>query len=186
MKQPNRELGDRLKRVRMHNGLSQRLLAKRSGVANATISQIESGAINPTVGTLKKILDGVPLSLAEFFTFDAKDDNRKIFFTAKDLVEIADGGVSYRLVGGNLADRAIQLVKERYEPGTSTGRHALRHEGEECGLVLSGQLKVTVGKETRTLKAGEAYYFNSTIPHSFENTSSEPCELVSACSPPSF
>lgn len=186
MTRPHRELGDRLKRVRAHNGLSQRLLAKRSGVANATISQIESGVISPTVGTLKKILDGVPISLAEFFTFDARGESEKIFFAAKDLVEIADGGISYRLVGGNLTDRVIQLVKERYEPGTRTGRHALRHEGEECGLILSGQLKVTVGKETRILKAGEAYYFNSTIPHSFENTSSEPCELVSACSPPSF
>ncbi|MEZ5897751.1 MAG: helix-turn-helix transcriptional regulator [Parvularculaceae bacterium] len=32
-------------------------------VPNATISQIESAKLNPTVSMLKKILDGVPMSL---------------------------------------------------------------------------------------------------------------------------
>ena len=47
--------------------LSQRQLARQSGVANATISQIEAGKLNPTVSMLKKVLDGIPISLGEFF-----------------------------------------------------------------------------------------------------------------------
>lgn len=48
------DVGARLRVVRTVRGLSQRALAKRCGVANATISLIETGTISPTVGSLKR------------------------------------------------------------------------------------------------------------------------------------
>ena len=67
------------------------ILARVSGVANATISQIEAGRLNPTVSMLKKVLDGIPMPLAEFFADDIEAGDR-IFFRAEDLIEIAEGG----------------------------------------------------------------------------------------------
>ena len=179
------DVGERLRRLREQSGLSQRALARESGVANATISQIESGKLNPTVSMLKKVLDGVPIKLSEFFA-DPDDRPGQIFFRASELTEITEGGVSFCQVGGNLANRQIQLLKERYEPGTSTGRHALVHEGEECGIIVAGRLEVTVDEQTATLRPGDAYYFASNRPHQFRNPGPEPCELISACTPPSF
>ena len=179
------EIGQRLKSIRTQLNLSQRQLARQSGVANATISQVEAGKLNPTVGMLKKVLDGIPVSLGEFFgdEFEARD---RVFFRAEELTEIADGGVSFRQVGGNLANRAIQFIKECYQPGSGTGKHAITHEGEECGIILSGRLEVTVGDETSILGKGDSYYFKSSQPHQFRNTGSETCELISACTPPTF
>lgn len=179
------EIGDKLRRERERRGLSQRQLAKRAGVANASVSQIEAGKLNPTVSMLKKVLDGMPLSLAAFFS-DAEERPGQVFFRAAELVEIAEGGVTFRQVGGDLSGRSIQLLRERYEPGAGTGRHALSHEGEECGLVLSGRLHVSVGEQQTVLGPGDAYYFKSDTPHSFRNTGSDACELVSACTPPTF
>jgi transcriptional regulator with XRE-family HTH domain len=181
----NQDIGRRLRAVREARGLSQRQLAKLSGVANATVSQVEAGKLNPTVGMLKKILDGVPLPLSEFFADPLGSANR-IFFRSDELTEIADGGVSYRQVGAPLAGKAIQLLKECYQPGAGTGRHALTHEGEECGIVLSGRLEVTVGDQKTVLHPGDAYYFRSNQPHRFRNDGSDPCELITACTPPSF
>ena len=179
------EIGDRLKGIRMQLNLSQRQLARQSGVANATISQIEAGKLNPTVSMLKKVLDGFPISLSEFFG-DEFEIHDRVFFRASELTEIADGGVSFRQVGTNLANRAIQFIQECYQPGAGTGKHALTHEGEECGIILSGRLEVTVGDQVEVLRAGDAYYFKSDRPHQFRNPGNEPCELVSACTPPSF
>lgn len=177
------ETGARLREIRNKLGISQRQLAKSSQVANATISQIESGTMNPTVGMLKKVLNGIPMSLSDFFA-DELDIEEKIFYTADELVEIGDGGISYRQVGTKLQNKAIQLLHECYQPGTTTGKHSITHEGEECGIILKGRLEVTVGEQTKTLKAGDAYYFKSTQPHYFKNLSREPCELISACTPP--
>ena len=181
----DQDIGGRLRAVRQARGISQRQLARESGVANATISQVEAGKLNPTVGMLKKILDGIPMPLSEFFA-DNEQPADRIFFRAGELTEIADGGVSYRQVGAPLAGKAIQLIKECYQPGAGTGRHALTHEGEECGIVLSGRLEVVVGDQSAVLHPGDAYYFHSNQPHRFRNHGSEPCELITACTPPSF
>ncbi len=179
------EIGQRLKSIRTGLKLSQRALARQSGVANATISQIEAGKLNPTVGMLKRVLDGIPVSLGDFFgdEFEVRD---RVFFRAEELTEIADGGVSYRQVGANLASRSIQLILERYQPGSGTGKHAMTHEGEECGIIINGRLEVTVGEQSAILKAGDAYYFKSNQPHQFHNPGNVACELISACTPPTF
>ena len=181
----DQEIGIRLHQIRSRKKLSQRQLARQSGVANATISQIEAGKLNPTVGMLKKVLDGIPMSLAEFFG-DGPEVRERVFFRAEEFIEIADGGVSYRQVGADLGSRSIQLLKECYQPGAGTGKHAITHEGEECGIIIAGRLEVTVGDEVAVLGKGDAYYFKSTQPHTFRNPGSEPCELITACTPPTF
>lgn len=179
------DVGARLRYVRMRHGFSQRALAKRAGVTNSSISLIESNEVNPSVGVLKRILDGIPIGLSEFFALEPERP-RKAFYEAQELVEIGKGGISYLQVGENLFGRALQILKERYEPGTDTGRVPLVHEGEEGGIVLSGRLEVTVDGERRILGAGDAYYFESRRPHRFRCVGPKPCEVVSVCTPPSF
>ncbi len=181
----DQEIGRRLRDIRTRLKLSQRQLARQSGVANATISQIEAGKLNPTVSMLKRVLDGIPVNLSEFFG-DEFESEGQIFYRAGELTEIADGDVSFLQVGANLNNKSLQMLRECYQPGAGTGRHAITHEGEECGMILSGRLQVTVGEQTATLRAGEAYYFKSNQPHNFHNSGSEVCELITACSPPTF
>ncbi len=64
------DVGSRLRHVREKFGLSQRELAKRAGVTNGTISLIEQNRVSPSVSSLMKVLEGLPMTLAEFFTFD--------------------------------------------------------------------------------------------------------------------
>jgi transcriptional regulator with XRE-family HTH domain len=179
------DVGERLRFVRSRNKLSQRELAKRSGVTNSTISLIESNQMNPSVGALKRILDGIPMGMAEFFALEP-DRPRKAFYRSDELSEIGKGQISFRQVGDNLFGRALQILKERYEPGGDTGRIPLVHDGEEGGIILSGRLEVTVDSERRILGPGDAYYFESRRPHRFRCVGAKPCELISACTPPTF
>ncbi|MDZ4369981.1 MAG: cupin domain-containing protein [Phenylobacterium sp.] len=179
------DVGERLRALRREHKLSQRELAKRAGVTNSTISLIESNSTNPSVGALKRILDGIPIGLAEFFSFTPAAAKR-VFYRSDELTEIGKGPISYRQVGETMVGRTLQLVRERYEPGADTGRIPLVHEGEEGGIILSGRLEVTVGDERRVLGPGDAYYFESRRPHRFRCIGQEPCILVSACTPPSF
>ncbi|WP_026620192.1 transcriptional regulator with XRE-family HTH domain [Ensifer sp. WSM1721] len=179
------DIGNRLRHVRLMHNLSQRELAKRAGVTNSTISLIESNASNPSVGALKRILDGIPIGLAEFFSFEPEKP-RKAFYAAEELVEIGKGSISYRQIGDNLFGRSLQILKECYQPGADTGKVPLVHEGEEGGIVLSGRLEVTVDDERRILGPGDAYYFESRRPHRFRCVGPVPCEVISACTPPTF
>jgi transcriptional regulator with XRE-family HTH domain len=179
------DIGERLKAIRSRHALSQRALAKRAGVTNGIISMIEQNRSSPSVATLKKILDGFGMSLADFFGADRPVQDHT-FYRASDLVEIGGGLLSYRQLGANLRGKAIQILHERIQPSADTGPGMLHHESEEGGIVVRGEVELTVGAQTRVLRAGEGYYFDSRTPHRFRNLGQEPCEIVSACSPPSF
>jgi transcriptional regulator with XRE-family HTH domain len=179
------DVGARLRALRLIHGLSQRELAKRAGVSNAIISLIEQNRTSPSVGSLKKVLDGLPMSLADFFAMELTP-RPQIFFAAEELTEIAGSGISYRQVGRDLANRGLQILHERYQPGADTGETMLRHAAEEGAVVIRGHVEVTVGDERRVLGPGDAYYFDSRLPHRFRNVGDEVCEIVSACTPPSF
>jgi len=179
------DIGARLKAARLAKKLSQRQLAKRAGVTNATISLIESNQVNPSVGALKRVLDGLPMGLAEFFA-QAEPTRPKVFYAADELAEVGKGKISFRQLGADLSGRTLQILVERYAPGADTGRVLLSHEGEEGGVITRGRLEVTVAGQTRLLGPGDAYYFESRQPHRFRNPGKEPVELISACTPPSF
>ncbi len=179
------DVGERLRFVRERMLLSQRELAKRSGVTNSTISLIEANRMNPSIGALKRILDGIPIGLAEFFAIEPPTST-KFFYGPGDLTEIGKGQISYRQVGETMFGRSLQILHETYQPGADTGRVPLTHEGEEGAVIVSGRLEVTVNDERRILGPGGAYYFDSRNPHRFRCLGPDPCQLISACTPPSF
>lgn len=191
------DVGARLREIRTGAGLSQRQLAEKAGVPHGLISMVEQNRSSPSVASLRKILGGVPMTLADFFEPESASDDR-VFFTPRDLVDLTsrlggalghgreagrDAGLSLRQVGDARAHN-LQILHERYEPGADTGETMLEHVGHEGGVVISGEVEVTVGEETRLLKAGDAYLFDSRTPHRFRNVSDRPAEIVSACAPP--
>jgi len=178
-------LGTRLQALRTQSGLSQRRLARKAGVSNATISLIEHGRTDPSMGLLKRVLDCLGVSFADFFASSAMGDE-KYFYTRDELSEIGSGPISYLQVGSDLENSQLQILYERYRPGADTGRSMLSHAAEEGGIVLEGRLEITVGAKVQTLSAGDGYRFNSKLPHRFRNTGNEDCVIVSACTPPSF
>jgi transcriptional regulator with XRE-family HTH domain len=179
------DVGTQLKAVRSAYGLSQRELAKRAGVTNGMISLIEQNRVSPSVSSLKKVLDGIPMSLAEFFTLDLSA-GPQVFFSRNELTDLAGGDVSLRLVAAKRPNRALAILHERYAPGADTGADMLSHKGEEGGVIVKGRIELTVGAATRVLGAGDAYYFSSAVPHRFRNPGREECEIISANSPPTF
>lgn len=181
------DIGIRLQAVRKRQGLSQRELAKRAGVTNSTISLIEQNKVSPSISSLKKVLDGIPISLADFFTFDldALADTGP-FFRAQQMPDLGNNGIHYFLVGRPGMTRQMCILRELMPPGSDTGDTMLSHDGEEGGVVISGQVEVTVGDAVQVLGPGDAWYFDSRTPHRFRNVGDSDAVLVSANTPPTF
>lgn len=187
------DIGSKLRTVRSDKQISQRELARKAGVTNGLISQIEQNSSSPSVSSLKRILDAIPMSLSDFFSDKADQDT--IFFRKADLRELNPAGVlphspspqkiSLREVGSG-PGRQLQMMHEIYAPGADTGAGPYTHNGEEAGIVIFGEIELTVGDRSQILTAGDAYLFDSTIPHRFRNPGDCDCIIVSACTPPSF
>ena len=185
------DIGERLRSLREQHGLSQRELAARAGLTNGTISLIEKNKTSPSVASLKSLLDAIPISMAEFFTPPEEQDTPTWFFKAHQFHEIAPQDadprphVSLRQLG-RASEHALQLLHETYPPGADTGPELLSHAGEEAGIVVRGQVEVTVDGRTAVLGPGDGYIFDSRLPHRFRNAGDDVCEVISACTPPTF
>ena len=189
------DVGVRLKEIRVAAGLSQRDLATRAKVPHGLISLIERNKSSPSIASLRKILGGISMTMAEFFKEDRQPLD-KIFFKSKELIDLTsrlhrlgggDGGETGRITLRQVGDARghnLQILHERYEPGADTGEVMLEHRSHEGGVVISGQLEITVGSQVKILGSGDAYLFDSRTPHRFRCVGDQICEVVSACTPP--
>jgi transcriptional regulator with XRE-family HTH domain len=179
------EVGKQLRAVRTSFGLSQRELAKRAGVTNGMISLIEQERVSPSIGSLQKVLAAFPMTMAEFFTREM-EGQENVVFRANEMPDVGTRNIEYRLVAASRHDRKMSILWETYEPDTDTGQDYLTHSGEEGGVVIEGELELTVSGQTWVLGPGDAYYFDSRLPHRFRNTGKKPTRIVSANTPPSI
>jgi transcriptional regulator with XRE-family HTH domain len=180
------DIGFRLQAVRKAKGISQRELAKRVNVTNSTISLIEQNKVSPSVSSLKKVLDGIPISLADFFTADLKDSGDSPFYLNDEQPDVGNNDIHYFLVGTHRKNRQMCILREVMPPDSDTGDSMLSHEGEEGGVVVQGQVEITVGDRVQVLSAGEAYYFESRTPHRFRNIGNTDAIIISANTPATF
>lgn len=186
------DVGSRLRQLRDLAGLSQRQLAEAAGVPHGQISMIETNRSNPSVASLRRIIGGMNLTMSEFFEADTPGDETA-FFRPQDMrnltarlystLDAPRGQIALRQVGDARA-HDLQILHERYEPGADTGEQLLEHAAREGGIVVAGEIEVTVGAERTVLKAGDGYLFDSRLPHRFRNIGDREAVVVSACTPP--
>lgn len=183
------DIGKKLQEIRKQRGLSQRELASRAGLTNGTISLIEQNKTSPSVASLKSLLDAIPMSIAEFFATIQDENTAKYFYKRDEFTEIAPqlskDGLSLRQLG-DANSHTLQILDESYPPNADTGPELLSHPGEEAGIVIEGEIEITVSDQVRVLSRGEGYLFDSRLPHRFRNTGTRICRIVSACTPPTF
>jgi transcriptional regulator with XRE-family HTH domain len=188
-------VGTRLKEIRSAMGLTQRELARRAGVTNGMISLVEQNQTSPSVASLKRILDAFEMSFSEFFA-EENAFNGKVFFKPDELYEINPqqlfdiDAATARLLSlkqvGDSSRHNLQMLLETYQPGADTGKELYSHQGEEAGIVIEGEIELTVGDQVQILSKGDAYFFDSQSPHRFKNLNDSVCVIVSACTPPTF
>lgn len=175
-------VGARLRAVREAAGMTQRELAKRAGVANATISLIEQEAHAPSLASLHRILLAIPISIADFFALPASQQNA-LFYQAEDLAVVTRGVADLRVLGSERRDKKLQLFVERYQPGASTGSEALVHDGETAAVVIRGTVEVEVDGKKHVLKTGGGYQLIGRQPYRLRNVGSTVAVVVCACTP---
>ena len=114
------------------------------------------------------------------------EGRENVVFRADELPNVGTRDIQYRLVAASRRDRKMSILSETYEPNTDTGEDLLSHSGEEGGVIVEGELELTVAGKTWLLGLGDAYYFDSRLPHRFRNTGQVPARIVSANSPPTI
>lgn len=190
-------LGIKIRQRRKARKLTLTQLAQLCGISPSFLSQIERDQAKPSVGTLHTIADQLGVTLAEFFEESTTAENggepkphppqaQIVRADQRKILIYPGSGISNELVSPDL-QRTIQMMWVVMPPGSSTGDEPLVHEGEECGLVIKGNVEVWVGEsEHYFLGPGDAIYQKSTVPHRSRNIGETEAIIVVAITPPSF
>lgn len=170
-----RALGQLLRDLRRQQGLSLAELSRRVGVSASALSQFETGRAEPSLGTLWQLGRALDASLFDFFASEPKE--------SVDLTRVEDRTVvtydraRYEALARSNT-RNMDLFLLYLQPGEGVVREAVGHAGEECGLVIEGELVVHVSGSTYRLGPGDALWFDSEQPHTFEVVGDEQCVSV--------
>jgi transcriptional regulator with XRE-family HTH domain len=178
-------VGRRLRELRERSGASQREIARRSGQSPGTISAIELDKVSPSVETLKRLLDCLDVSLADFFSLDPGEPS-SAFFGPEQMLDVSLGPIHYRQLGRGMKQANMRFMRVTAYPGSDTGSVSNPAEVEEVGFILSGRIEATIGTETRVLTPGDGYMAKGAQLQRFRNPFDDKCEYIFVCSPPGF
>jgi transcriptional regulator with XRE-family HTH domain len=179
------EISEKLRSLRKSKKMTLKDVADRAGCTGAYISQLEKGRANPSIATLKRIASVFNVKITDFFIEDDNED--EVVFRKNERVATGfDVGqaVIESLVRSSENKRMQPLCNKIRPGGGSNGEYT--HEGEEFGIVLAGELELTVGDRVYYIKEGDSFYFPSTKLHGFYNKGEGDVVVIWVTSPPGF
>lgn len=170
-------LGQRVRSLRKERGWTLEQAAVQAGLARSTLSKIENGQMSPTYEALKKLADGLKISVPQLFTPPARAQvNGRIALTR------AGEGQARPTATYEHELLASALTRKRMLPYRAVIRARsldefegwVRHDGEEFLYVLTGTIRLyTEFYEPADLRRGDSAYYDATMGHNVITTSED-------------
>ena len=174
-----KSFGEKVRALRMQRGLTLADLAKKTQRSISLLSQIENDNISPSFSSMQTIADALEVPLAQIISqepsaeegdsYHIKESERKVLMT--------QGEVQHQLLSRGLP-LSFEFNVVEVPPGASTGDYLYSHEGEECGLLLEGELVVESGRRVHHLKPGDSITMKSSLPHKLSNPGKQMARAV--------
>ncbi|MCV2491924.1 cupin domain-containing protein [Geodermatophilus sp. YIM 151500] len=169
-------VGPRLRSLRSDRGLTLASVSETTGISVSTLSRLESGGRRPTLELLLPLARAYQVALDDLVETAPAEDPRvqQSSFEHEGVTMVA----LTRQSGG------LQAYKQVFPPRSRSGDVEQKtHEGYEWLYVLSGRLRLLLGRRDFVLSAGEVVEFDTRVPHAFGNPFPEPAEVLSLFGP---
>ena len=182
------QIGARLKEIRrtLDRTLSQ--VSDATGVSISNLSKIENNQISPSFDIMKRICDGLGVSIEDFVHPGEKNvvSGRKTTTREGEGDHFTSGQYDYRAHASELSRKAMVpleiLVRAR---SVEEFDHWSQHRGEEFVYVLSGAIEVhTEHYSAFRLERGESAYFDSSMRHLYVTVSKDDARVLSVSHDP--
>jgi transcriptional regulator with XRE-family HTH domain len=155
-------LAANLKVLRERSGLSLSELARRSGIAKGTLSQLESGAGNPTIETVFSLSNALSVPVSSLLTL--RSDPAVVLVRSADLEVLSSEAVDLRMLRRlDVAQNVFEVYDQRVRPGHE--QYSSGHAGIEQVIVVSGRLLVGPPDDPYELGPGDYVSFPADRPH---------------------
>jgi transcriptional regulator with XRE-family HTH domain len=170
-------VGRRVRALRLERRLSLAELAGKAGISIGALSQIERGMSSLRVRVIWPLAAALDIEPSALIADggDAINDLYCVRAGSRRSLPVHSEGIAKQLLSPPAAALTGLLVT--VEPGGGTAE-AYAHAGHEFGIVLSGEVELTVDAAKYVLKTGDSFAFKSTLPHAFRNPGGERCQIL--------
>ena len=178
-------IGEKLKELRIRNGLTQQELADRCELSKGFISQVERELTSPSIATLMDLLESLGTNIKDFFNEQVDED---IVFKKDDIFSLENkelGHVIHWLIPNAQKNRMEPIIMELVS-SESSSKFEDPHDGEEFGYVLSGSIILHLGKQHYRVRKGESFSFKPNMSHFIVNGFKGKSTFLWVVAPPSF
>ena len=178
------KIGEKIKELRIRNGLTQQELADRCELSKGFISQVEREQTSPSIATLMDILESLGTNIKDFFN---EQVDEKIVFRKDDIFSLENkdlNHVIHWIIPNAQKNRMEPIIMELLPDGSSKVEDP--HDGEEFGYVLSGSVILHLGKQSYRVRKGEGFSFKPTMSHFISNAAKRKSALLWISTPPNF
>jgi DNA-binding XRE family transcriptional regulator len=184
-------IGAHIKHARRNRRLSLRQLADIVGCTESFLSKVENDKVRPSLTMLHKIVVALGISVAKLFAEERVDNSPVTVLPAKRRLTLMTGqlrngkGISLESLLPVSSTMLLEANIHHVAPGGSS-RGFIKHQGEEMGFVLEGELELSVAKKTFNVKKGDSFFFLSHLPHGYRNPGSITAKVLWVNTPQSF
>ena len=180
------ELSVKLRALRRVRGMTLEDLAQTIGLSKSALSQIESGKIDPSLDTLRRLAQGLKITLASLFETRTAVDNRVVRRNQRKVFHIPRNHLRYELLSPDLVGKRVEFLRVEFDRESGEKPQPYTHEGEEYGIVIRGRVEVFVDGATYVLGPGDSIFFHAMAPHYVHNAGRTPAVTIWAISPPNY
>jgi transcriptional regulator with XRE-family HTH domain len=173
---------DRIRRERDSRGWSQGELARRSGVAKASISKIERGEMSPTAVILVRLASAFDLTLAGLLVRAEAQGNRLSRLADQQVWQDPETGYVRQQVFAR-PDHPLELANVELPPGRRVTMPASSYALiRQLVWVREGILILEEAGQRHVLQAGDCLGLGPPAEVVFANETQAPCRYVVALS----
>ncbi len=175
-------LGERVRELRKARGWTLEQAAGQAGLARSTLSKIENGQMSPTYEALKKLAEGLSISVPQLFTPPSKAQVSGRMAVTKQGEGQAHATVTYEheLLAGTLTRKQMLPYRARVRARDVAEFDGwVRHDGEEFLYVLTGMVRLyTEFYEPVDLRRGDSAYYDASMGHNVISLSDEDATIL--------
>ena len=171
-----------MRELRKQKGLTLVEIAEKTGVAQATLSRIETGVMIGTIESHAKIAEVIGVGLPELYQ-DIDDRSSKTAHVKEEDQKkgtIHSKNVKITLLTQQAGDKKITPLLIELASGSETEKEKKERGIEKFVWVQEGSIKVKLEKEEFELKAGDTFYFDASYPHQFVNETAKAARVFVA------
>jgi len=176
------ELGEKLKTIRVEKNMTLEEVAKKSSLTKSFISQIELNKTSPSITSLMKVATALEIRLTDLFREDSPAGDILVQRGKRDSYFNNKTGLTIELLSTRFPDQRMEPIYFSGEPGGKTD--AITRVGQEFIYIIRGKIKLILDQKEYVAQEGDSLYFDSSIPHSWENPWSESVEGIWVGTPP--